>query len=202
MTATANVGGPMVFEKGTNGSGNPEGSDEDSAEAGMAAAVPTSGTDIDDALGRSDPILGNPDAAEEVSKKLEAMNVEDDDEEDADSPYTALGSWLKENKDAEDATVIAKVKELGIVGKHKVLLEIGQHLFTDDIAKEMPKRVSLLQVVSNCSTVPSHSEANMISSSRPIRRNTRNLCWAVSSVSSLSRLSLSSSLPLAQPLRL
>jgi translation initiation factor 5 len=152
MTATANVGGPMVFEKGTNGNGNAgEGSDEDlqSPEAGMAAAVPTSGTDIDDALGRIDPILGNPDAAEEVSKKLESLNVEEDEEEDADSPYTALGLWLKENKDADDASIIAKIKEVGIIGKHKALLEIGQHLFTDDIAKEIGKRVPLLQVVSH-----------------------------------------------------
>jgi len=150
MTATANVGGPMVFEKGTNGNGNAEDGSDDGAQSpdiGLAAAVPTSGTDIDDALGRSDPILGNPDAAEEVSKKLEALNVDEDDEEDANSPYTALGSWLKENKTADDAAVISKIKELEIVGKHKVLLEIGQHLFTDEIAKEIGKRVSLLQVL-------------------------------------------------------
>lgn len=150
MTAQANVGGPMVFEKAADGA--EDGSDDGLASPdGIAAAVPTTGTDIDDALGRSDPILGNPDAAEEVSKKLGTLDVggeEDEDEDAGDSPYSTLGSWLEDNKSADDAAVIAKIKELAIVGKHKVLLEIGQHLFTDDVAKEITKRTALLQVVS------------------------------------------------------
>jgi translation initiation factor 5 len=152
MTAEANVGGPMVFDKADDGSGEEPGSPDGDH------GVPTSGTDIDAVLGRSsDPVLGDPDAAEEVSKKLAAVDLgtpgggggdDEDDEDAADSPYAQLGAWLEENRDVGDAEVIAKIKELGIVGKHKVLVEMGQKMFTDDIAKELPKRTSLLQAVS------------------------------------------------------
>ncbi|WWC58460.1 uncharacterized protein I303_101002 [Kwoniella dejecticola CBS 10117] len=150
MTAEANVGGPMVFEKGAeDGSGE----EEDASPSGTPGAgdngVPTRGTDIDDVLGRSDPVLGNPDEAEGLSKKLAKadLNGDDDDEEDADSPYALLGGWLEDNKDASDADIINKIKEHGIAGKHKVLLEVGHHLFSDEIAKEITKRIPLLQAL-------------------------------------------------------
>jgi translation initiation factor 5 len=143
MTAEANVGGPLVFEKGADGG---EGSEEEPQTPDNG--VPTSGTDIDAALGRADPVLSNPDASEEVSKKLKSLEVGDDeDEDDADSPYSILGQWLESNKSAEDAEIIGQIKEQGIVGKHKVLLELGQHLFTDDVAAEIAKRTSLLSVL-------------------------------------------------------
>jgi len=153
MTAEANVGGPMVFDKADDGSGEEPGSpDVTNGDNG----VPTSGTDIDAVLGRgSDPILGDPDAAEEVSKKLKAVDLgtpggagdDEEDDEAVDSPYSQLGSWLEENRDASDADVVNKIKELGIAGKHKVLVDIGHKLFTDDIAKELPKRAPLLQAL-------------------------------------------------------
>ncbi|WWC66521.1 uncharacterized protein I206_100424 [Kwoniella pini CBS 10737] len=150
MTAEANIGGPMVFEKGAeDGSGE----DEDASPSGTPGAgdngVPTRGTDIDDVLGRSDPVLGNPDEAEIISKRLAKadLNGDDDDEEDADSPYAILGGWLEDNKDASDADVINKIKEHGIAGKHKVLVEIGHHLFSDEVAKEITKRIPLLQAL-------------------------------------------------------
>ncbi|WVQ62098.1 uncharacterized protein L199_000236 [Kwoniella botswanensis] len=151
MTAEANVGGPMVFEKGAeDGSGE----DEDASPSGTPApgdqGVPTTGTDIDDVLGRSDPVLGNPDEAEEVSKKLAKTDLnggDDEDDEDADSPYALLGGWLEDNKDASDADIVNKIKEFGIAGKYKVLVEIGHHLFTDEVAKEIDARIPLLQAL-------------------------------------------------------
>ncbi|WWD17791.1 hypothetical protein CI109_102233 [Kwoniella shandongensis] len=149
MTAEANVGGPLVFEKGAE-DGSEDDDDASPAQTPNDNGVPTSGTDIDAMIGRgADPVLGNPDAAEEASKKLSKLdlNGDDDDDEGADSPYSVLGAWLEENKEADDAAIINKAKELGIAGKHKVLLEIGQHLFTDEVAKEIQKRVTLLQAL-------------------------------------------------------
>lgn len=141
MTAEANTGGPMVFEK------EADEEVEDETPPGDQG-VPTKGTEIDSMLGRSDPVLDNPDNAEEVSKKLSKLDVNgDDDDEDENSPYSVLGSWLEDNKDASDADIIAKIKDLEIVGKHKVLVEIGHHLFTDNVDKEVTKRASLLQVL-------------------------------------------------------
>ncbi|WRT64241.1 uncharacterized protein IL334_001172 [Kwoniella shivajii] len=150
MTAEANVGGPMVFEKNAeDGSGEDEGSPSGTPAPGDQS-VPTTGTDIDAVLGRSDPTLGNPDEAEEISKKLAKVDVnggDDDDDEDADSPYALLGGWLEENKEASDADVIEKIKEYGLAGKYKVLVEIGHHIFSDEVSKEITKRIPLLQAL-------------------------------------------------------
>lgn len=147
MTAEANVGGPMVIDvEDDDGEGSPDATPD--------MGVPTSGTAIDDALGRgTDPILDNPDTAESITKKLKNLTTEDDDEEDADSPYANLGAWLQDNRSASDAEIIDQIKELEIVGKHKVLLEIGNHLFTDNVATEVTKRTNLLQAVSQVSTI-------------------------------------------------
>lgn len=155
MTAEANVGGPMVFDAATptasgNGNGNDEedGEDEDESPPGGSPVVPTSGTEIDAMLGKADPLLEDP---EEVLAKVKNLDLgnDDEDEDDADSPYAQLGYWLEENQGVEDAEIIGKVKELEIVGKHKVLLEIGEKLFTDSgVVKEVDARVRLLQVVS------------------------------------------------------
>ena len=145
MTAEANAGGPIVFDK-------EDGSGEDDEVAPGDQGVPTSGTDIDAVLGRTDDVLDNPDGAELTSKKLAKLdlNGDDDEDEDADSPYSVLGAWLEENQSASDSEVIDKVKEIGIAGKHKVLIEVGHHLFTDNIDKEIAGRSSLLQAVSAC----------------------------------------------------
>lgn len=165
MTAEANVGGPIVFDAEKNGNGNADGSGDEPDSPGLAdqAGVPTSGTDIDAVLGKMDPVIENPDAAEDVARKLQALDVtspggggiggDDDDEDDAaDSPYAVLGEWLVENRGADDAEITGKIKEIGIMGKHKVLLEIGEKLFTDGIVWELAKRTTLIQVVSSSSS--------------------------------------------------
>jgi len=170
MTAEANVGGPMVFDK------TEDGSDEDDVDGSPSSPVVspgnggvlTSGTDIDAILGKSDPVIENPETAEDVVKKFKALEVngnahgngngngnghghghgdDDDDDEAADSPYALLGAWLEENRSASDPEVITEIKELEIVGKHKLLVEIGHKLFTDDVANELPKRTNMLQAV-------------------------------------------------------
>ncbi|WVQ85245.1 hypothetical protein IAT38_007410 [Cryptococcus sp. DSM 104549] len=148
MTAEANVGGPMVFEKAAAEDGSGE-EDTSLAPTPDQGGVPTKGTEIDAILGRSDPVLGDPDAAEQASKKLAKLDLagDEDEDEDADSPYAQLGAWLEENKAADDAAIVGQIKELGIAGKHKALVEIGHHLFTDAVDKEIAKRVSLLQVL-------------------------------------------------------
>lgn len=193
MTAEANTGGPMVFDKE-----EVEGEGDDESPPPGDQGVPTKGTEIDAILGRSDPVLGDPDAAEEVSKKLAKLDVGDDDEDEgADSPYAVLGSWLEENKEASDADVIAKIKELEIVGKHKVLLELGHHLFTDNVDKEIPKRASLLQAVS---PIQSCSWAWLIVSSS-LARNTKSPFSAVLNGSSLFRPTPTTCLQRALPRR-
>jgi len=121
MTATANVGGPVVYEE-TNGNGD------------SGNGTPTGpGDSIDAAL----------------AKGVKDLEV-DDEEDDANSPYTLLGVWLEENRKASDADIIAKIKELEIVGKYKALVPIGEKLFTTaGVAKEVAERSTLLSAVSN-----------------------------------------------------
>lgn len=132
MTAEANVGGPMVFDE-------KEGSDE--GDAGMGSGA----IGMDAIIGRgADPVLTNPDV---VCAKVKDLEI-DDDEEDADSPYGQLGLWLEDNRDASDADIIAKIKDLEIAGKHKALIQIGNKLFTDKgVVSEIPKRAALLQAL-------------------------------------------------------
>lgn len=133
MTAEANVGGPMVFDE-------KEGSDE--GDAGMGSGA----IGMDAIIGRgADPVLSNPDA---ICGKVKDLNLDDDDDDDADSPYGQLGLWLEENRSASDADIIAKIKELDIVGKHKALVPIGAKLFTDKgVVTEIPDRAALLQAL-------------------------------------------------------
>lgn len=123
MTAEANVGGPMVFEEAANGGGS---NDDDSP-------APT-------------PVPKASDGADALGDKVKDLDL-DDDEDDANSPYAQLGAWLAENRSASDADIVSKIKELDIAGKHKALIEIGEHLFTDNVAAEVETRAALLQAL-------------------------------------------------------
>lgn len=189
MTAEANVGGPMVFDE-------KDGSNEDDSPSGTPVpVVPTEGTDIDNMLGRgTDPIIDNPDA---LAAGVNNLHVEDD-EEDEDSPFYQLRVWLSENPNPSDADVVAKIKELDIVGKHKALIEIGHKLFTDDVANEIPKRAQLLNAVSVLVFSTKRSQADI--SSSPLR-STRSRSSAASSASSRSRPTRTTCAPTAPPPR-
>jgi len=76
---------------------------------------------------------------------------EDESDEDADSPYTQLGNWVKENV-KENARVKAvevfkKAQELGIEKKHKAVQVLAQTLFTSDIITEIPVYLPIFQKV-------------------------------------------------------
>ncbi|CAD6568840.1 MAG: hypothetical protein TREMPRED_004792 [Tremellales sp. Tagirdzhanova-0007] len=161
MTAEANVGGPMVFDKSGDGSGEDDIGSPIIANPG-SGGVPTSGTDIDAILGKSDPVIDDPEVAEDITDRLTRLEVngngdghahlnghgEDDEDDDAaDSPYAVLGTWLEENRSSSDPEVVAQIKELGLIGKHKVLVEIGHKLFTEDVASELPKRTTMFQAL-------------------------------------------------------
>jgi len=64
--------------------------------------------------------------------------AEDESDEDADSPYTQLGNWVKENTNVNAVDVFKKVQELGIEKKHKAVQVLAQTLFTSDIIAEIP----------------------------------------------------------------
>jgi len=70
---------------------------------------------------------------------------EDESDEDADSPYTQLGNWVKENPGVSAVEVFKKVQELGIEKKHKAVQVLAQTLFTGDIVAEIPAYVPVFQ---------------------------------------------------------
>lgn len=72
---------------------------------------------------------------------------EDESDEDADSPYTQLGNWVKENALVNAVEVFKKVQELGIEKKHKAVQILAQTLFTSDILTEIPGYVAIFQKV-------------------------------------------------------
>jgi translation initiation factor 5 len=75
---------------------------------------------------------------------------EDESDEDADSPYSQLGHWVKENAGVNAIEVFKKVQELGIEKKHKAVQVLAQTLFTSDILTEIPGYVPIFQKVCSC----------------------------------------------------
>ena len=79
---------------------------------------------------------------------------DDESDEDADSPYTQLSNWVKENPGESAVEVFKKVQELGIEKKHKAVQVLAQTLFTGDIVTEIPGYVPVFQKV-RCHLLPS-----------------------------------------------
>jgi len=99
----------------------------------------------------------SPEAVKQRVKALEGSLASttlagDDDgsDDDVNSPYSQLGRWIEENREAEadsKATAVAiykKAEELGIEKKHKTLLVVVQALFTSAILTELTKYAPLL----------------------------------------------------------
>ena len=92
---------------------------------------------------------------DDLKQKLVLGGGDDDDEEGGNSSYDQLGSWIiseAEEKGGvdklDDVEIYLKAKELGIESKHRTLLVLMQTIFTDDIAKQIPKRAGMLKKVS------------------------------------------------------
>ncbi|THH17188.1 hypothetical protein EW146_g3573 [Bondarzewia mesenterica] len=63
---------------------------------------------------------------------------DEDSDEDADSPYSQLGRWIEENREASAVEVYKKVQELGIEKKHKAVQVLAQALFSENMVAEIP----------------------------------------------------------------
>ena len=72
---------------------------------------------------------------------------EDESDEDADSPYTQLGQWVKEKPGVNVVEIFKKVQELGIEKKHKAVQVLAQTLFTGNIVTEIPGYIPIFQKV-------------------------------------------------------
>ncbi|PIL29902.1 hypothetical protein GSI_07812 [Ganoderma sinense ZZ0214-1] len=84
-------------------------------------------------------------AVEATMASVALAGGDDDSDEDADSPFAQLGSWIKENRDdLGPVEVYKKAEELGIAKKHNALTVVGQTLFTEDVVAEIPKYAPLL----------------------------------------------------------
>jgi translation initiation factor 5 len=79
---------------------------------------------------------------------------EDESDEDADSPYTQLGNWVKENPGGTAVEVFKKVQDLGIEKKHKAVQILAQTLFTGEIITEIPGYLPVFRKV-RCYSMPS-----------------------------------------------
>jgi len=77
------------------------------------------------------------------------MTLDDDEDADGDgeNPYELLGDYLDENAKATDAEILEKAEELGVVAKSRAVTVLIQCIFTDDMAREIKTRTSLLKKV-------------------------------------------------------
>jgi translation initiation factor 5 len=73
-----------------------------------------------------------------ASVALGGGDDEDHDEDDANSPYSLLGSWIQETKansddpKARSVAIYKKAEELGIEKKHKTITVLVQALFSEE----------------------------------------------------------------------
>ena len=79
-----------------------------------------------------------------------ALGEDDSGGEDPDSPYSVLGRWIEENRDASPVNVYKKAEELGIEKKSKSLQIIAQKMFTSDVVKGLEKFAPLFKKVGLC----------------------------------------------------
>lgn len=72
---------------------------------------------------------------------------EDDSDEDVDSPYSQLGRWVQENREAGAVEIYKKAEELGVAKKHKSVQIIAQTLFDESIVKQIETNAALFKKV-------------------------------------------------------
>jgi translation initiation factor 5 len=76
-----------------------------------------------------------------------AGGVEDESDEDTDSPYTELGSWVEANAVVNAVEVFEKVQEPSIEKMRKAVQVLAQTLFTSDIITEFFGHLPIFQKV-------------------------------------------------------
>ncbi|ORZ28640.1 translation initiation factor [Lobosporangium transversale] len=81
----------------------------------------------------------------EGNVKTQLTLDDDDEEEDGENPYELFGIYLEENPKATDAEIMEKANELNIVAKSRAVTVLVQCIFTDDMAREIKTRSSLLR---------------------------------------------------------
>jgi translation initiation factor 5 len=160
-TAAANVGGGTPPTEAADGEDADEAASDDELTRKIkaeAAELNTEATIVEEGWTADT----SPEAVKQRMKALESSMAgavigggdEDGSDEDANTPYTALGKWVEENRDeAEDLKsfaidVFKKVQELGIEKKHKAVSALMQALFTDEAAAEVKNYLPVFKKVS------------------------------------------------------
>ncbi|TFK74190.1 hypothetical protein BDN72DRAFT_789844 [Pluteus cervinus] len=74
---------------------------------------------------------------------------DDGSDDDANSPYSQLGTWIDDNDETDPAAlsiaIYKKAEELGIAKKHKTLPVVVQALFDENVLTELPNYMALIK---------------------------------------------------------
>ncbi|KAI7831290.1 eukaryotic translation initiation factor 5 [Gamsiella multidivaricata] len=115
-----------------------------------AAAIPDA-DNYKSALGDDWSVDTSAEGAAARMKELEGsvktqLTLDDDDEDiEGENPYELFGIFLEENPKATDAEILEKAGELNITTKSRAVTVLVQCIFTDDMAREVKTRTSLLR---------------------------------------------------------
>lgn len=156
--ATANTnGGTGTPASGEDGKGSGEDDDGDDAftkklksEAAVLPTAEQAGIDENDwSLDTSADAVR---ARAKIEGAMGGLTLGEDDEneeDDADSPYTHLKVWTTENRSSANAVeVYKKTQELGIEKKHKSVQVLARYLFAEEVVKELGAFAPLFKKVS------------------------------------------------------
>ncbi|KDQ54984.1 hypothetical protein JAAARDRAFT_196352 [Jaapia argillacea MUCL 33604] len=130
---------PANGEGETNGNGYAEGGDGGESDDELTKRIKAEAAELnqDAKLAKEDWSVDT--SEEAVRARVKALAIADDDsDEGADNPYSQLGSWAEENREAGAVAVYKKAHELGIEKKHKTVQVLAQVLFTANAVAEIP----------------------------------------------------------------
>lgn len=120
----------------------------EAAELAAESQLANEGWSVDTS---AEAVKARTNAAAAAMASLSLGGGEDESDEDADSPYSQLGRWIQENREAGPVEIYKKAEDLGIAKKHKAVQVIAQTLFDEDIVKQIPANAPLFKKVS-CSS--------------------------------------------------
>lgn len=114
----------------------------------------------------------------DLSTKLQAtVLIDEDSDEDANSPYSQLGQWAEANRDEVNAAEVYKhAQEMGIEKKHKTVQVLAQALFTKNMPSEISKFAPLFTKVSEF-LLPLENFYNSLSVECSIREASKGIPW-------------------------
>jgi translation initiation factor 5 len=155
--SSKNQDDPAAANGDENGEDNSNEADGGDSDDELTRRIKAEAAELQDKAVLADAEWSVDTSAEAVKARVKALEgamknsltiAEDEEEEGADDPYSALGLWIQDNHDTITAvSVYQKAEELGIEKKHKTAQIMVQAIFDENFVSQIPKFAPLFKKV-------------------------------------------------------